>query len=285
MEMSDAKSKVIKAVDSPIRLLALLAILVSASMFGIAGTMSEGLDRTIVIIGAIALLLFILIVAAFNFNEKPRILEKIIEGSFKIYDGNSELGGLWEGFVKVWKSFNDPWVMEYNTPSQFLETHKKRYASKKCGDYQFIFFLNNGFESFDRFIKFQAMVHLGLSEVDIHSKKFKEILNERINNKQLPDSLKYITVFLNRNDKPTRTFFLGFKDVDNKTKTGKEMQRVALMYLNIVNEDLGHKMILYSTDRDFWNDLDKSWDECRTNSEKVLGALMFEAYLNLTENK
>lgn len=283
MDLTDSKSKVLKAVDSPLRLFALVAILINASMFGIAGTMDEGMDRTIVIVGAILLLLIILTVVAFNFNPKPSMLEKISEGKFKIYDGNHELGNLWEGFVKVYKSFNDPWRMEYDTPSQFLDIHKKRYSSKNCGEFQFIFFLNNGVEAFDRFIKFQSMVHLNLSSDDIYSNNFKSILSERMK-KKLPETLKFITVFINKTETPTRTFFLGFKEPE---KPETVLKRISLLYINIANEDLGHKMILQSSDKDFWNDLDKKWEASRNESERIQGSMIFERYLEMvkTDNK
>lgn len=125
MDLNEPKSKILKAVDSPLRLFALVAILINASLIGVAGTMDAGLDRTVIITGAFLLLLIIISVAAFNYNSKQSFFEKITEGKFKIYDGNSDLGELWEGFTKVFKSYNDPWLMELNTPRQFVKTHKK----------------------------------------------------------------------------------------------------------------------------------------------------------------
>jgi hypothetical protein len=187
---------------------------------------------------------------------------------------------IWGGFIKPdFKSYNDPWCMELINPNNFLETHRRRYNDQNCAKYNFLFFIKDGYEPFKRFIKFQAMVHLGFKEEEINAEDFNEKLKEKIkaykivsNEKRLPKTLDNISVFFNNTfEKPFMTFFRGEKQIG----------KFALLYFLIKeNEECPH-FIIQITDAETWLKLDSTWDKASMNAEKIEGVDVFEKYLSL----
>lgn len=275
-DSTNSRFALIRIIDTPLKLYALIALIADGTMFGIAAKMDESSDRTILIVGAILLLFTIIIIVAFNWKFQKTLVEKIDEGGFEVYDDQGAPDKIWQGFQKDFKSYNDPWLMELNSPTKYLKTHRERYCDPNCGMFRFLFFIKDNMVQFERFVKFQAMVHLSMKESEIDSEDFNRLLRERIKDEDMPKTLDHIRVYLNTKDKPQQTFFIGYK---KNEKDKKQLQRVALWYLSIVSDTSRPHMILKTTDNDFWKDLERKWDSTRTYSETVLGSAIFNRYL------
>ena len=273
---TNSRFAVIRHIDTPLKLFALIVIILESVMIGVAKNFEEGFAKNFLIVGAIFLLFLIIIIVAFKWKLHKPFVEKIDEGGFEVCDDQGEPDKIWQGFQKDFKSYNDPWVMELNSPAMYLKTHRERYCDPNCGKFRFLFFIKDSLVQFERFVKFQAMVHLNMKESEIDSEDFNRLLRKRIKNEDMPKTLDHIRVYLNTKDTPQQTFFIGYK---NNEKDKKQLKRVALWYLSIISDTSRPHMILKITDNDFWLDLERKWDSTRTYSETVLGSAIFNRYL------
>jgi class 3 adenylate cyclase len=210
-----------------------------------------------------------------------RITEKFDSGKSKLHYMVVNKSEIWDGFVGEFKSFNDSWSMEMNEPDRFIPVHKARYKDKNCGNYQFVFFVKNTIDNikpFERFVKFQYLVHINndVSEVTPNNfaKNLKKYLKHIENNpSDLPKTLNKISVFLNEKESPSQTFFIGFR---------KDDIPVSLWYLSIDNEKRMPSMILETYNKDFRFQLDKMWHEAKNNDLPMIkGVNIFKEYLRL----
>lgn len=265
--------------DNPLKLYFIMIGVVDASMLVAAITVEDDPTRYLLIGGAIILLMAIIIVVGVKSNFQKSLVEKIDEGVFEVYDDLGVPDQIWKDFRKDFKSFNDPWIMELNSPNKFLDAHKKRYNDPNCGMFRFLFFIKDSSGQFERFVKFQAMVHLEMTESELDSNNFDSLLREKIEDKNLPKTLDNIMVYLNKESSARQTFFIGYKTIgENESK----LQRVSVWYLAIVSEKSKPHLILKTTDKDFWEDLDRKWESSRTGSEKVYGPDIFNKYLQIS---
>jgi len=183
---------------------------------------------------------------------------------FHVYSNLKTPGDVWAGFVDRFKSYNDPWLMEYICPEDYLDTHRERYNDPNCGEYNFQFFPGSegnseSWKPFIRFAKFQMMVHFNLKPFEIAEAGFKQKLKE-ISLRTLPDTLRHLKVFLNFSESPRQTFFRGYK---YKNGDSTQIERVSIWYLMLDEQDELPALILKSSNEDFWMDLDKKWNASR----------------------
>jgi len=278
--------RLIKTIDSPIKLSALIVIL-TLIMFVVLLKIQEG-DLDSNIIYAFTIICVLIILGAFVkeiINPKKSIIENIDEGIFEIYKNKEAPAAIWQNFHTRFYSFNDSWIMELKEPHLYLETHKERYKDPNCGAFNFLFFIkDNNIDPFERFVKFQAMVHLDF-KADQIGEHFKELLRNKINGTKLPDTLNYIYVYLNNDIIPRQTFFIGLKDSES---TKGETLYVSIWYLALPEQNAipgTHRNILTSTNEDFWDELYERWDNLSTNSTKILGKNLFSKYLEISSKE
>jgi hypothetical protein len=224
-------------------------------------------------------------------------IQKILSGvgslSFKkspvkIYF-NTELSPfLWEKFSRDFKSYNDPWITELENPTEYIKTHKERYKNKDFGRFKFLFFIQendlNPYEKFERFVRFQAMVHLGM-DIDLAlSGDFKQHLESELNKRRmkrhsLPLSLNHILVYFNFKKIPNQTFFRGYKG------TGKDQERICFWYLSADDTTNKPYMIFeLKNNNGWWKNLDSAWDRAAENTIRIDGIKIFDEYLNRISN-
>ena len=279
-DSNNLKLALMRAIDNPLKFYFLLIGVVDSSMLIAAIAVKDPSTRYLLIGGAIILLMAIIIVVGIKSNFQKSLVEKIDEGVFEVHDDLGVPDQIWKDFRKDFKSFNDPWVMESNSPYEYLVAHKERYNDPKCGMFRFLFFIRDSSDQFERFVKFQAMVHLEMTESELDSNNFDSLLREKIEDKDLPKTLDSIKVYLNKESSPHQTFFIGIKTLGEDES---EIQRVSIWYLSIVSEKSRPHLILKSTDNDFWWDLDRKWESSRTGSERVLGPDIFNKYLQISK--
>lgn len=195
--------------------------------------------------------------------------------AFEVYSDSEAPDEIWNNFYKDFKSYNDPWKMELIAPEEYLNVHRARYQDPSCGNYKFLFFIKNDMGQFDRFVRFQAIVHLGIDPTKVLQDDFKQTLEARLKSSETPDTLKHIEVYLNDSLTPKQTFFRGYK----KLKGFSEPQKVSLWYLSIDSETDAPHLILKSTDERFWNELDAKWNKAKKEAIKISGRDLFEQYL------
>jgi len=213
-----------------------------------------------------------------NGNEQESLIDRIDNSAFEIFSDSTTPEGVWEEYRRDWKAYNDSWVMELKSPEDYIESHRKRYRDPACGRFKFLFFTKNSPQQFTRFVKFQAMVHLGLKPEVIHSDGFDSILSSRLKMGDLPKSLEHICVYLNDKVLPKQTFFRGYKAVPGSD----DLQKVSIWYLSLDSSESSPHLILKTTDTRFWKDLDDKWNEMRVGAEKIHGEKIFDKYLEIS---
>lgn len=217
----------------------------------------------------------------YRLGEKSTSFADIDDSSFKVLSDLRSPDDVWKGYTKDWKSYNDSWVLEIETPDVYVDTHVKRYNDENCADFKFLFFLKNDIGQFERFVKFQSLVHLGLGEKEIKSDYFVTALLSRIELGPLPDTLDHIEVFLNtRDNPPNQTFFRGHEIL----KKGEKPKKVSLWYLSLDSNPEAPHLILKTNNGRFWQTLDNKWNTMRVGAEKVAGKEIFRKYLSLVAN-
>lgn len=224
-------------------------------------------------------------------NSTPQNSYNVSEDDiFQVYSNVKTPKEIWSGFVGEFKSYNDPWKMEYNSPEDYVQTHRNRYNDPNCGNYYFLFFpkrkpQGSYWQPFIRFGKFQAWVHFGLQDFRMTGPAFKEYIRQKLEG-PIPQSLNHITAFLNFQEAPEQTFFRGFKEANTITSNNGQQpmqERVSIWYLMLENNDNSPTFILKSFNKGFWNALNKKWNKSRSNSEKYPSIKLFEKLLTLPD--
>jgi hypothetical protein len=219
-----------------------------------------------------------------SFKDLKTEVDNLIKGfagkSAKLVERNEPK--IWDNFIGPdFRSYNDPWTMEMENPGNFKQIHIKRYNNHESGVYNFLFFTKKDYYAFERFVKFQSIVHLGMDEKLIENSDFKTILKNHIvahltlYNK-LPETLKKINVWFNNTaEKPLVTFFTGYK------QEGK----FALLYYTINENEKQPPLIIETSDFETCKYLDTIWDKAKEESTKVDGIKIFDEFLKFSNTK
>jgi len=187
---------------------------------------------------------------------------------------------IWDGFIGDFKSYNDPWNIEYIDPRKYLKTHIKRYDDPECKIFKFLFFKKNGIQAFERFVKFQSLVHLNLKISDIHSIDFVNILEKRLA-EPIKNSVDKIAAYINQENEPIITFFRGSK----KDQDGEPI-KVSLLYFT-TQKSGRPKEILITHNKSVWEELETTWNNSAdANGCHIYeGKKIFEEFIGMKRNE
>lgn len=196
---------------------------------------------------------------------------------------------IWDNFHGTYRAYNDSWLLEWQDPNKYLDVHRKRFKDQSS-KFQYMFYISpndsteNRYKSFERFVKFQAMVHFGLkksvAESRIEFRKWYESAKDTLISAK---SISQVEVMLIYTDElPSITYFVGTRDgiITNK--------KTSIIYL--ISKGLpGHTapyQIIETNNNDLFNHLNYTWREEMKEKKNVKieafeGKAIFDKYFGL----
>lgn len=271
-----------------------LAILITTVMSvyaKIAKVTMTAIEFLILIFGIFVIILIVPPIYKWIDRRAQRSQAKQVPVSGDI-SGDIELVGrdrpnIWDGFTGIYDAFNAPWVLEMEgSTAKYVAIHKKRFRNKSLTKVRYLYFFddpekdwNTFWARFSRFVRFEAMVFLGLTKEQVTGAGFVELLASKIKREVKDPPLKKLNTYLVKKEVPQLTFFHGTK---NNAKT-------VIVYFNVgpfMVRGLPNKM-LYSTNSEFANRIGDYFEEeaLQGTVEKLAGKQLFQYYMEILKKK
>lgn len=196
---------------------------------------------------------------------------------------------IWDDFHGTYRAYNDSWLLESQNPNRYIPVHRKRFEDKNS-KFQYMFYINPNdqpgkrYQSFERFVKFQAMVHFDVKKSIIDSKgEFRKWYDSARDTLQKVPSLSQIECCLiYTSELPSITYFVGTRD---GLISSKNTSIIYLISKGIPGQTAPYQ-IIETNNNDLFNHLNYTWREELKEKDNVKieafeGKALFDKYFGL----